>query len=235
MERVEQLYNEGNFREAEQRALRLLQSSSELPPVDRANLYRMLGFTYVALGENEKAKQHFESWLELDPLADLDSVYVSPKIISVFREAVREFSARKSQPPPPDIQTLTQQVSAFQRSLLFPGLGQLHCKQRWKGYALLTSEVILIGTIVYAQIRYDEARDEYLQETNPARMQNLYDATNDFYRLRNGAAVLAGAVYLYSLFDAAYLMPVANNSPARISLQISRDPQRLIRVNLRLR
>jgi tetratricopeptide (TPR) repeat protein len=233
--RAEQLYNEGNFREAEQSALRSLQSPNELPPVDRANLYRLLGFTCVALGENEKAKQHFESWLELDPLANLDSVYVSPKIISVFREAAREFSARKAQPPPPDTGVLTLQVGAFQRSLLFPGLGQLHRNQRWKGYSLLTSEVLLLGTVVYAQIRYDEARDRYLQETNPARMQDLYDETNDFYHLRNGAAVLAAAVYLYSLFDAAYLPPDTNKPPAGVGLQIAPDLRKMIRVNFRLR
>lgn len=234
MERVEQLYNKGDFREAEQSALRSLQSSEQLPPVDRANLYRLLGFTCVALGENEKAKQHFQSWLELDPLADLDSVYVSPKIISVFREAASEFFIRKSQPPPPDIEVLTSQIGAFQRSLLFPGLGQLHRHQRWKGYTLLTSEVLFLGTVVYAQIRYDEARDRYQREKNPARMQDLYDKANDYYHLRNGAAVLAAVVYLYSLFDAAYLPPAANEPSARISLQIKPDQRRMISVNLRL-
>lgn len=232
---VEQLYNEGNFREAEQSALRSLQSPNELPPVDRANLYRLLGFTYVALGENEKAKQHFESWLELDPLADLDSVFVSPKIISVFREAAKEFSIKKTQPPPPDTEALTRQVSAFQRSLLFPGLGQLHRDQRTKGYTLLAFEAVSLGVAVFAQIRYDEARDRYLQEKNPARMQDLYDDTNYFYYLRNGAAILAGAVYLYSLIDAAYFPPKTNNPPVAFILQISPDQWKMISLILCLR
>lgn len=48
---------------------------------------RFLAYTYVALNEREKAKDSFRKALEVDQALDLDPVYVSPKIIEVFREA----------------------------------------------------------------------------------------------------------------------------------------------------
>lgn len=232
IERVNKLYEDGNLREAELTALRALQESKTLAPVDRAQLHRLLGFTYVAQGENEKAKQQFIAWLELDPLAQLDPLYISPKIISVFSEAKAGFSQRKT--PPPDYANLNAQVQAVRRSLLFPGLGQLHRGEQIKGFSLIVSQVVLLGTFTYCQINYDRARDRYLGATDPIQMQGLYDDYNLYYRGRNATLLLAAGVYLYSLFDIIYINPHVPLAHPSLALIANPTPPSQIGIKLSL-
>jgi len=53
---------------------------------------RFLAYAYIALDERERAKESFRHVLRVDPTLELDPVYVSPKIIEVFREAKAEKS-----------------------------------------------------------------------------------------------------------------------------------------------
>jgi tetratricopeptide (TPR) repeat protein len=221
IDRAYQLYDQGNFEEAEFTALRALMSKSELDNVDRARLYRILGFTYVVLGENEKAQRQFISWLEIDPLAKLDPLYISPKIINVFNEAKEAYEEMKAQAEPVGIEDLQSQVNAFQRSMLYPGLGQISRGQNFKGYSLVALETIFLGAFVYCQLNYDSAKDDYLNETDTAKMQSLYDDYNLFYKGRYTSLILAGAVYLYSLFDVVYFPPESTTESNFISLSVS--------------
>ncbi len=223
VDRVVSLYYQGKFKEAELLALRTLQSPELLPPVDKALLHKTLGFTYVAMGENEKAKIQFLAWLDLDPLAQLDPIYVSPKIIAVFKEAQHVYILSKTQAQPANQAALNQQLEALKRSLFFPGLGQLYRGQQVKGFSLLAAEVVLLGGFALCQSQYAETRDRYLTEINPAQMESLYDEVNLYYRAKYAAAILAAGVYLYSLYDALFLPP---NTPSRLTqLQIKFNPQ----------
>lgn len=215
---VDSLYNQGRFREAELSALRALQESGNLAPVDRGLLHKTLGFTYVAMGENDKARSQFTEWLVIDPLAQLDSLYVSPKIISVFQDA--KASLKKMQEPTRDPLELKTQFAAVKRSLFFPGLGQLYVGKEVKGTAMFTSEIFLLGAFAYCQVQYNQARDDYLQERDPANMQSRYDRYNNYNRARYGAIFLAAGVYLYSLYD-ALVMPPPGEKSNPISLSIS--------------
>ena len=229
---ADSLYVEGKLNEAELTALRALQNPESLPPIDRARLYRILGFTYVAQGKNEKAKQQFLSWLKIDPLANLDPLYISPKIINVFAEAQVEF--KQTRTPPPDYANLNKQMQAVRRSLLFPGLGQLHRGQQIKGFTLITSEIILLGTLTYCQIKYDQARDQYLDESDPDKMDSQYDDCNLYYRGRNASIALAVGIYLYSLFDIMYFHPQTEPQSSPFSLSVTEDftPTLTLKVNL---
>ena len=51
---------------------------------------RFLAYAYIALHEHERAKESFRQALSIDPTLDLDPVYVSPKIIEIFRETQTE-------------------------------------------------------------------------------------------------------------------------------------------------
>ncbi len=115
---------------------------------------------------------------------------------------------------------MTVQHSAFKRSLLFPGLGQLHTDNKIKGYSLIASEAVLLGTFIYCQLNYDKARDDYMNETNPSRMQDLYDEYNLYYRGRNVSLILAAGVYIYSLFDVMYFPPEIDNNSETLSLSL---------------
>jgi len=84
-----QRYFEGEYREAVtdlQQAVSLGFGNKE----DLSKALRFLAYAYVALNERERAKDSFRKALEVDPELDLDPVYVSPKIMDVFREAKAE-------------------------------------------------------------------------------------------------------------------------------------------------
>lgn len=227
-------YVGGRFKDAEVTALRALQNEEDLADVDRAELYRLLGFTYVAQGEHEKAKRQFISWLEIDSLASLDPLYISPKIRRVFDEAHEEFIARKTSDNPPDYEAINLQVKAAKRSLIFPGLGQIYRGQQVKGYSLLASQVVLLGGLFYCQINVERARERYLSETDPALMQIRYDEYNQFYYGRNATAILAVGVYVYSLLDALYFPPPSTSDRGNLSLQVSPDMGNLISIRITL-
>jgi len=227
------LYDQGQLQEAELLALRTLQGADSLAPVDRSMLHRILGFTYVAMGENEKAKNQFMAWLDLDPLAELDSVYISPKIITVFRAAQADHQQRirdlrKAETPPTDLRR-----DAAARSLIFPGLGQVHAGYKTKGYSLMASEALLLGAIVFCQLQYDVKRDDYLSERDPEGMQALYDDANNFYRARNASIGLAVGVYLFSLYDALHLPPQKGDGES-LSLTCQPRLSRLLSLTWRL-
>lgn len=57
---------------------------------DMLKAYRFLAYAHVARDENEEAKKAFTRALELDPKMELDPVYVSPKIIEVFKDVKGE-------------------------------------------------------------------------------------------------------------------------------------------------
>lgn len=57
---------------------------------DKLKAHRFLAYTYVAKDEKDEAKREFKKALEIDPKMELDPVYVSPKIIEVFKEVKGE-------------------------------------------------------------------------------------------------------------------------------------------------
>lgn len=228
------LYFEGKFREAEFTALRALQYYENLAPVDRAELHRILGFTYVAQGENEKAIKQFIAWLEIDPLANLNPLYVSRKIRQVFESAKEEYNQLKTEKKPPDYEKISLQIKAIKRSVIFPGLGQIYSGQQVKGYSLLTSEVVLIGAFIYCQVNYDHSRDRYLSETDPSRMQKLYNETNIFNKGRYASGILALGVYLFNLYDALYIPQKSAGSGQAVNISLSPNSTNWFTIRLTL-
>ncbi|TKJ39017.1 hypothetical protein CEE37_11365 [candidate division LCP-89 bacterium B3_LCP] len=227
------LYAEGKFKDAEITALRALQNDEVLAKIDRAELYRILGFAYVAQGENEKAKRQFISWLEIDSLANLNPLYISPKIRNVFNQAHEEYILKKTESPPLDYSGMQRQLNAVKRSLFFPGLGQLYRGQQVKGYTLLVSEIALLGTFAYCQVNYNNARDRYLAERDPTQMQELYDEYNAYNYGRIASAAAAVGVYLYSLFDALYASDKSDQDDS-FTISVSPAPRYFVTLTIPL-
>ena len=228
------LFSSSNFDEAELVALRALVNQDRLAPVDKERLHRILGFIYVVQEKNQKAIQQFINWLELDPLVELDPVYISPKIIAVFEDAKRQYELQQKLKTPVDYTSLNQQVNAFKRSLFFPGIGQLYQGKQVKGYSLFAAEILLLGTFAYCQVNYIRTRDDYLAETDVTHMQSLYDEYNLFYRGRYASLFLAAGVYVYSLFDVLYFPPAIEDEPIALTFSVSPHPLRLVTFNINL-
>lgn len=57
---------------------------------DKLKAHRFLAYTYIAKEDKEEAKREFKKALEIDQKMELDPIYVSPKIIEVFKEVKGE-------------------------------------------------------------------------------------------------------------------------------------------------
>ncbi|TET47513.1 hypothetical protein E3J62_01165 [candidate division TA06 bacterium] len=177
----------------------------------------LMAFSYVALHLNYDAEREFERILVLNPDFELNPVFTSPKILSVFesvKEKMRLLGSGK--------------ISAFDNrkaalwSALFPGLGQIYKGEKKTGYAIAACEVLLLTATIYSHMNYASAHDEYLRSVESEEIEANYETYNDWYRARlmfGGAAI---AVWVYSHLDAALRTRIPKNKRLRdLSISIS--------------
>lgn len=98
--------------------------------------------------------------------------------------------------------TLTERYPAKAAWMsVVPGLGQIYKGQRGKGYAILGTEAVLIGGIIYSavEMRYYNR----LAADHPEDYDSYRSNVTTFRQLRNVCLVAGGTLYLYNLIDAA--------------------------------
>lgn len=84
---------------------------------------------------------------------------------------------------------------------LVPGLGQIRKGQKAKGYAIMGTEAVVIGSIIYFAVEAN--RYEKLGRENPGAESSFDNKASFFRAARNVALVIGGGLYLYNLLDAA--------------------------------
>ncbi len=93
-------------------------------------------------------------------------------------------------------------ASAALRSLICPGWGQLHKKEKAKGIVLLTGETLFVSGAVIGQLMYSRNHDQAF-ETQSLSQREVYLSNRDKWAtVRNVLEIAAGAVYIYSFIDA---------------------------------
>jgi hypothetical protein len=200
---IRNAYEEGNFTHAEYLALKALQNPKQLSPEDVLEVHKLLAFCYVALDDRPSAIHEFLEVLDRNPRMTLDPLYVSPKIIEVFNAAKVQFQSR---PRPKETFNPADRIrlEASMRSLLLPGLGQLHKGQSTRGYAFMAAQGITLGAWIGLVIITDNRKDDYHSQTDPAEIDASYQDYKTAFRLRNGAGIAAIAVYVGAFLDALY-------------------------------
>lgn len=197
-------------------------------PMDLLEAHKILGVIAYHNGRIADANAQFEQALSIDRTANLDSVYVSPKIIQYFEELKANYNSKQTtaaterpasyryliQPDPRPLATL--------RSMAFPGWGQLYKNDRTKGYILFTASAILILSTATFHFLQQDAHDQYLSAIDERAIQDKYDHYNLFFKLRNNAALIYGGVWLYSFFDA--LLSEPKEKPINVSFMMQRYP-----------
>lgn len=190
-------------------------------PMDLLEAHKILGVIAYHDGRIAEANIQFEQALSIDRTANLDSVYVSPKIIQFFEELKANYNSKQTsteterpayyryliQPDPRPLATL--------RSIAFPGWGQLYKNDRTKGYILITASALLIVSTATFHFLQQDAHDQYLSAIDERAIQDKYDRYNLFFKLRNNFALMYGGVWLYSFFDA--LLSEPKELPVRVS------------------
>ncbi|MFQ5905155.1 MAG: hypothetical protein ACE5JA_01140 [bacterium] len=209
--RAEELYSRGEYLLIIDYIGSVLSDTLGLDAENRLSLLRILASSYVAVGNVESARTQFKKMLALDPDAQLDPVATSPKILSVFKEAKREYEAEQAARQAPE--SLSTDLLAARpegrvwlgpaiKSLIIPGLGQFQNGHQTKGYVFISSEVVSIAGLLVSQVRYEEARKDYAGNRDMSKMDALYNDYNRWYMVRNGFIATSVGICLVSSVDA---------------------------------
>lgn len=220
---VQQIKNEyelGNIYETEILALKALHSQERFSSDDLFEIHKYLAFCYVALGSRDDAVSEFIELLELKPNHRFNPKLISPKIIEIFNISIEKFEKSKLEERfKPHISPEAIRIQASKRSLIFPGLGQIHKGAKKKGYLLIGAEAVSLSALVFFQWQYNESHDAYLGAAVPDDIEDKYDRYNLFYKLRNFTALTAAAIYIYSYYDCIY--SPSNDEIESISLELT--------------
>lgn len=213
---VGELYYQGYYERAIQKTDSLL--AEDIDTDLSANLHKYAGFCYVALEQNDKAIGEFRLMLELDSTLTLDPLKVSPKIVQVFEEARADFLTTFAQPPKDTLGVVTSQDSleiesplSFRRAVLFstltPGLGQVYSGNKLKGWGFIIGEGLSMAGLVVSQICTINARDAYVQATEPDDIEAKYRVYNNWYRTRNALGGLSIGIWVSAPLDLVFFPP----------------------------
>ncbi|HEB85360.1 MAG TPA: hypothetical protein ENI92_10235 [Bacteroidetes bacterium] len=99
------------------------------------------------------------------------------------------------------------------RSLLLPGLGQLHKGHVQRGIVLMSAAGVSTVGLVASQFAVQEAGDRYRGSDDPDLAADLYDKYLRTWRLRNGFGIALAAVWIGSALDAFLSPPPLNETP----------------------
>lgn len=209
--RAEDLYSRGEYLLIIDFIESVLSDTVGVELESRVLLVRLLASSYVAVGNTESAKSQFKNMLALKPDAELDPVSTSPKILSVFREAKREFETERLISSPPETTGTSLLPSRPEgniwlgpaiKSLVLPGLGQLQNGHETKGYIFISSEIMSIAGLLVSQVNYEQARSDYASNRDPSKMDALYNDYNTWFMVRNGFIAASIGICVVSSVDA---------------------------------
>jgi hypothetical protein len=193
--------NAGDYYEARELTAPLLEDES-LARADRAEALRLHGLASFFLGDRATAEASLLEFLELEPEAHLDPALVPPVGIAFFEDVRNRHWAEIARFLPRPKRRGHWAVN------LIPPFGQFQNGDRGKGWALLTTEVLLGATAVttYVILRRDcsgpscadPAADRTLQTVNLTSCGLLagvwiYGVIDGYVGWRRREAALGGA------------------------------------------
>ncbi len=200
---------------------KILSTYTTLSSGNKIEILRMRAISQYSLWDENSAKESFKEILKVDNKYELDSLKNSPKIISFFksikREILTEPPMQKTSEEKINIDSLLNREkqkfetssqsfrTSFAKSLLLPGWGHLHNSIDTKGWILLSSTALTLGTSVYFSFDSFKKEKDYLAATNPQEMDGLYNRYNSSYKLRNISLISLALVWIYSQIDFAFI------------------------------
>lgn len=214
LQRAKTHYNSGEYESAINELESALQFLKQLESTDQIEYHKYLAFSYVALGDKDKAKGQFKKALMLDPTIALDPTFVSPKIIKVFEEAQAELKIKPTpiepEPPKPARKKRVSKTKALMRSCCVPGWGQMYKGHSSKGKKIMIASGITFCTSVFSAIMNERAHNRYLDVPEGAPQYEFDDAYDRYKTWHNITAInlgLFGIVYAYNIYDVFFSRP----------------------------
>ncbi len=209
LEEIKRAYEALNYAEAEIKATAALENYQRFTPTQLTGLHKTLGLIYYSDNREELAQRHFQSALTLNPQLQLDSLMVSPKIVKFF-EAIK-FERHSQANDRVDVQPQIRYIlvkdkrpGAATRSLVLPGWGQHYRGSKTKGWIVTAFWGTGIVGYLTTSLARNSARDKYLAEQNPVKIESRYSTFNQLHKVRNGFFFVAASVWVYGIFDALF-------------------------------
>lgn len=215
-----QAFQQLDYKTARERAKNILQSRQHYSILELLETHKILGVIEYSEGNIIEAQSQFEMALSLDGTAKLDSVLISPKIISFFDKIKAEYEPTQKISPTTQFQYILvpdTRPEATLRSFIFPGWGQIYKGQKKKGLALITATGISLASWGTLYILKEKAYDDYLAAKIPDKIEDRYKTYNRFYKGQQICGYMTGALWLYALIDALITQPTVPKS--HLSLQ----------------
>jgi hypothetical protein len=222
---VRGLYDQGSYLSAEVEARRLLDNRS-LSDSIRIRAEQYLAFSLVAQAKNAVAVEHFIEVLKIDSTFALDPVLTSPKILSVFADARRQFATmRGADSEGAGMARYPTDHRVTFRAVVFPGWEQLYQGKTTKGYTLVGAGILALGLTVYLDQERRNAHDTYLAANTPDLAASKYARYNNFHKAEYYSAGAFVVLYIYSQFDAfldlpPYLDPTLSRRKSSLQLTV---------------
>lgn len=107
---------------------------------------------------------------------------------------------------------------ALERSLLFPGLGQLGEKQYVKAALFGSAEIFCLVQVLIFRGKANNSYKEYHQATNPLAVIEFRSQTEKYDRRRNTAILAAAGVWVLNMIDIFIFSKKKYGKKASISL-----------------
>jgi len=190
-------------------------------PEELVTIYKYRAFASYYLGDEQLSELSFKSALSINPQLELDPVVVSPKIIKFFNQTAENFHVEPAYPETAEIryiQIVDPRPAAAWRSLILPGWGQVYKGEKTKGYIVFSAFVLNAAGLITAVIKEQNARDDYLEQTNPQAIMSTYNSYDNWYQTRQILTYSLLLIWAYAIGDALWSLPPSDLAfPTRIS------------------
>ena len=188
---------------------------------DSLEVFRLQGLSYYSVADMPGALHCFISILNINKDYQLQPHDNPPKVIDFFEairlnllksdsgNGARQKEINVSDQTETPLQTMIDSEpqylnKAIGYSLLLPGLGHIQTGDTPKGWILLTSGLLALGSSVYFAIDTERKEDAYLAATIKDEIKTKYNDYNQAYKIRNVSLILFTSVWIYTQLDLLY-------------------------------
>ncbi|NPV10842.1 MAG: hypothetical protein HPY57_03535 [Ignavibacteria bacterium] len=194
----------------------ILKNEKKLSHEDSLVILYYKAISSFTIWDIKTSEQSFRMILTLDKNFTLDSINVSPKIISYFNDLKSKFvneNRTEKQNNSLNIDSLlslerrkyssefASYRQALWRNLILPGWGDIYLNNNFKGYLFSGTFTLSFISSVYYIFDTKKKENDYLNEINPDLILEKYSKYNSSYKLKNIFIALTLFVYIYSQVD----------------------------------
>lgn len=213
---LKQKYDEFNYNSVIVLADSILSTEKDLSKNDSLSILYYKAISSFNIWNIKTSEKAFETILKLDENFTLDTINVSPKIVSYFNDLKTKFlTTKRNEKQNSSIKIdsilsierlkysleLQNYRDAFWRNLILPGWGNIYLTNNLKGYILAGVFTASLISSIYFIYDSNKKEKDYLNEINIDLISEKYSRYNSSYKLRNISISLTAVIYIYSQLD----------------------------------